>query len=469
MGRKSRRTRRKRKSNSILTTILAVFISPASTACLPVADTGVPPAQETPVPTAEDPHNPYTNADYAAALRSASVKLRGRLPSQEDTSLVRSQGRTAYESLIDDYVDSDAFIHEMHALVSRSLGMGDDTADAGGVLVTTDAPADLAAYLIDSGLPWTELLSADYCIVSSIDATGAMQFSETACTNGTPANMRAGVLTLHAFLYVYGQSNTFNFQRTSVMQQFFNCGIYPVGDSPLVRSNSTPGGDPAQDEADPPRVHTKYQGAMMNEDGTEIACAACHSALLSRRNAFAKFDRNGFYDASRTVLDVEQPADNEGKCYVTPPGFSSGTLTPCSAVTSVEDALAQPGGCCFDPAFTDVNAADNAMCGVPNEPCTGVYLGETFSSPAELAQLILDEDLTGSAFHTCQTRRFVDYAIGDNTGSISVSAGVGDLPGQVDADVLEKYRSFFAHEGWDVRELMRALFKGDEFLTSQQL
>lgn len=459
--------KRKRKPKSILTTLLAMLVSPATTGCLPVADTGVPPAEETAVPTAEAPQNPYSHDDYAAALRSASVKLRGRLPSQEDTSLVRTQGRTAYESLIDSYVDSDAFIHEMHALVSRSLGMGDDTADAGGVLVNTDAPADLASYVIDTDKPWTEILTAEYCITSMIDSGGAMVFAQTPCTNGTPPLERAGILTLHSFLYVYGQANTFNFQRTSVAQQFLNCGIYPVSDAPLVRSNSTPGQDPATDDADPPRVHVKYQGEMMNDDGTTIACAACHSALLSRRNAFTRFDRNGFYDPLRTVADVEDPAENEGKCYVVPDGFALDDLTPCNSVGSLAEALAQPGGCCFDPMFTDPNAADNLMCGEP-DGCMGWYAGETFHGTRELAQLILDEELTDSAFYKCQTRRFVDYVIGDNTGAISVSAGVGDSPGVVDPNVIEKYRSFFAREGWNVRELMRALFKGDEFLKSQQ-
>ena len=96
-------------------------------------------------------------------------------------------------------------------------------------------------------------------------------------------------------------------------------------------------------------------------------------------------------------------------------------------------------------------------------------MGEAFAGAHGFADLILDENVNNAAFGKCQTRRFVDYAVGDNTGSISVSAGVGDLPAPVDTPVIEKYRSFFAHEGWDVRELMRALFKGDEFLSSQQL
>lgn len=433
------------------------------------ADTGDP--EPTVQQTPEQATNPFTNEDYAVALRSAAVKLTGSLPEGTDVQDVLDEGRPAYEALIDQYVDSPQLVVQMRDFVARTIGLGaeevtvPDPVTGDDVVIDLDGPSDLAAFVIATDRPWTEILTADYCVSASYDAeTHTVLFDDTMECANVPQTQRAGMFSQQAFLYAYGQTATHNFQRTSVLEQFVGCGIYPVGDFPLERNNAPLDALPADDPSLPRRIHTKYQGTMVGDGGNTVTCALCHSALLARRTAFTKFDRNGFYDASRTIEDVELPEDNANKCYVVPFGTTAADLTPCSASY---DPAGDTYGCCYDPEFTDPNSFENLDCYDPGEPCTGNYLGASFSSLREYAQLHLDGSLNRDGFYDCQTRRFYDFAIGSNTGSMSISAAVGDLPAAIDGDTLEKYGSLFAHEDYNVRELLRALFKGDEYLHSQ--
>ena len=67
-----------------------------------------------PVPTVSPtPANPFSNADYGNALRSASMKLLGQLPTAEQTSDVLDNGRLAYQATIDEFLASREFIDHM--------------------------------------------------------------------------------------------------------------------------------------------------------------------------------------------------------------------------------------------------------------------------------------------------------------------------------------------------------------------
>lgn len=444
---------------TLKTLTLPAILLMLSAACT-VAQTGDPNAA-TPEATAEAPHDVYSNETYAAALRSASFKLRGELPQSWETHWVLTEGRTAYESRIDAYLTSPQLAPTLRTWFRSQYGLGDgmvtvvDPVSAANVNVNLDGPANLATYLVVNDLPWTGILDADYCVDNAL--------SPVACTGNTPANERAGILSDQAFLRMYGKSEAFNFQRVSMTEQLTSCSIYPVADSPLTRRNDDAAATPADDPAVPPRIHAKYQGAMQGDEGSEIACHACHSALISRRAAFAKFDVDGFYDVSRTISDVENPTDNGDKCYVVPPGLTVGDLKTCDDVTF--DPLTD--GCCYDATFTDPNASDNDTCSTPGAPCTGTYKNVAFSGLAELGDLILDPAVNGGAFYDCQVTRFHNFALGIANGELGLQASSGAAPARPDADVLTKYRSLFEHDNYNVRELLRALFTGDEFLSSQ--
>ena len=94
--------------------------------------------------------------------------------------------------------------------------------------------------------------------------------------------------------------------------------------------------------------------------------------------------------------------------------------------------------------------------------------GTVFAGPREFGEILLDRELSYDIFYDCQTTRFYNFALGYSQGVVGLQAGGGVAPDPVEADTIEKYRSGFEHTDWNVRELLRTLFYGDEFLMSQQ-
>jgi hypothetical protein len=213
------------------------------------------------------------------------------------------------------------------------------------------------------------------------------------------------------------------------------------------------------DPAVPARVHKKYQGAMENDGGASVPCATCHSALLTRRPAFTRLDPNGFYQPDRSLAEVE--LEEEGVCYVLPPGRTADSLPSCDTFQPGDDV------CCFSEDATDVNAWEQQSCLPGEAACEGRYEGETFRGPREYAELLLDQELD-TTFYECQTKRFYAFALGEEPGTVALAANQGTFP-QVSPAIVKKYQSTFAHESWNARALLRALFLGDEFLRAQKM
>lgn len=446
-----------RKQNVIWLSAV-VFIAAVSLGCKP-KEVEHPPLTDT--PNVEDPVNPYTNDDYAAALRSASLKIRGQLPPAADTQEVLAEGRLAYEAKIDEYVESPEFVEYMHNNFKDWFGLGGqfvpvtDPYTGGQIVLNTSEPSNLAAYVLKYDLPWGEVFSADYCVDDNLNVMND-------CTGGLPQDQRAGILTSQPLLRLYGKPEAFNFQRTSIAHQLMACEVYPDGGTPLVRTNAAAGTLPADNPADPPRIHAKYQGSLQGDDG-EVFCATCHSSLLARRPAFNKFDIEGFYRPEFTILDIETPVENGDKCFIVPPGLTPADLKTC------EDPTFDPqlDFCCYDEGFTDPNSSDAQWCADSDSDCLGKYANAQFSGPAEYVSLVMDESYSATKFYDCQTQRWFNYALGYFNGVLGLQAGGGAPPQYVGYYTVEKYRSTFARENYNARELLRALFKGDEFLSTQ--
>jgi hypothetical protein len=130
--------------------------------------------------------------------------------------------------------------------------------------------------------------------------------------------------------------------------------------------------------------------------------------------------------------------------------------------------MASNGGCCVDPLFTDMSAEDVVLCNDRNSPwCSFEYHGQLIETPRDYAMGILDSSLNNDAFYKCQTRRFYSFVVGSEQGEIGLQASNGVLPDDPGTVTVEKYRSSFEHSEWSVLELLRQLFKGDEFLCAQ--
>lgn len=465
---------------------LAVFIA---TGCK-AANTGEAPVPTT--PDVEDPINPYTAEDYAKALRTASLKLRGELPpvSQTTQILDAKEPRLEYEALIDQYMDP-----AQNPLLGESLRqhfreaflMGGKTENVNhlGVnhTVNFDEVPNLATYLILNDLPWSEILTAEYCVDNN--------FQQIACDTNSP--VLAGVLTHPAFLRTYGKACALNYQRISAVHQLFECNIYPdaQGSNYLARSNTganepenVPAAqDPGSDTGSPPRIHKKYQGFMA---GSGQTCYTCHKNNFDRQ-IFAKYvtdDVNfanvasGFFEPTWTMLEIDSPHQNAGKCYDIPQGFTyAGAGVPdgggsqvydCDQYAALDDILNSNAGCCFDELTTDPFAEDTLTCMDPaSEWCMTDYKGVKITNPDEYADALLDPSLNDDSFAKCQTRRLYTWVIGADQGEIGLQAANGRLPYNPGNGVIEKYRSSFEHSGWNAREVLTSMFKGDEFLSTQ--
>lgn len=460
--------------------------------CKP-ADTGSDPGpQESPTPA--DPQNPYTAEDYAKALRTASIKLRGQLPSVDETQRIldAKEPRLEYESLIDEFLDpasNPALGDSIVDHFKQVFLVGDTTENVThlGVNYTVNHNAlpNLATHLILNDKSWKEILTAEYYV----DDNFQMQ-TDVATYSNSP--VLAGALTDPAYLRKFGNSAALNYQRASITHQLFECGIYPNGTYTwLARTNSSASDpsiinaedDPGSTTGGDPRVHKKYAGVMEG-----VTCHTCHNNNAMRQvwakyvtdedpdNGFGNV-ASGFYEPTWTMLEVETPVQNTGKCYAIPAGFTympgvpdagGNNIYDCDQYADVNQAMASNGGCCFDPITTDMNAEDNIQCMDPNsEWCYAEYHGIGLQNPRDYALAILNPDNNNDAFAKCQTRRFYTWVVGTDQGELGLNAANGVLPENPGDGTIEKYRSAFEHSGWNGRELLSIMFKGDEFLSSQ--
>ncbi|HVO29440.1 MAG TPA: hypothetical protein VMV18_01835, partial [bacterium] len=215
-------------------------------------------------------------------------------------------------------------------------------------------------------------------------------------------------------------------------------------------NNNGTAADPTDDFADPslgvfahdpgitampnsPRVSKKYQSKLAGAAGQ--ACADCHGSINARRPIMIPYDENGIYDNTRTISSVESPANNGTKDYC-------GLVTPNDATDDI-----------------DPEAADCANGGLP----AGQYFGTPVSTLKDYGAALMSQP----RFYDCATTRIYDFVLGKSQGELGLQAAGGTPPSPVDPSILSKYRLVYQGSNWNTRELMRNLFKGDEFLTSQ--
>ncbi len=424
-----------------------------------VLDTSVEKPNATPTPS---PTPQFSNETYASALRVASLRLRGRLPTAADTANVTENGQTAYDAIVDRYLDrtqNPDLVPQLKAFYSSIFLM------AGTVNgIDYDAPVNLATYLVVNERPVTEILSAEYCV------DGAM--NQATCVDGAPDGQRAGVIGQKGFLAKFGQADTVNMRRVSVVHQLFACGIYPDGkdtNPSLVRTNvaqtlwppnpdlnNVP--DPslvpyADDPASPPRLAKKYQTKLPGDSGAE--CSMCHSSLNARRPVFTPYDVDGVYDATRTIAN--NPGDgNEGKMVESPD--VNGNQDYCGVLGDTDGA----DGDANDDM--DPNAADCVNGGKP--PAN--YLGLEMATLKDFGAAIMNRTVSGERFYECMATRHYNFVLGKSQGVLGLQAAGGTTPSTVASSILSKYKQVYEVSDWNSLALLRAVFKGEEFLSSQQ-
>lgn len=419
------------------------------------ADTAPPPPAGTPTPT---PDPVYSNETYAQALKTVSLRLRGVTPPIAHTQDVLTNGRSAYLDYVDQYLDPVANENLARTLRDfyRAMFLMGGNIDG----IDYDQVPNLAAHLVVNDKPVTEMLTAEYCV-------GPDLLPLPDCTDGAPAGQRAGVISNKAFLEKFGQADTVNMRRISVVHQIFSCGIYPdplENPPPLVRTNTpesawpindngTPD-DPNDDFPDPqlapfvddpagpsPRIHKKYQTKLPSASGAR--CHDCHGLLNARRPVFTFYDTEGVYDPSRSI---GLSTTNDGEDNVEAPSVN-GSQDYCSVITPETD--------------DDMDNANAWECSMQNPPA--FYRGQQVNNLKEFGAAILSHD----RFYECMTTRHYNYALGKSQGDLSMQAAGGFGPPAPAPGTHAKFLGVYETSGWNTRELWRNIFQSTEFLSSQ--
>jgi hypothetical protein len=232
-------------------------------------------------------------ADYGAALRTASLRLRGTLPTLREVRYVASADvpRRAYEQLLDGMLEDDRFEQRMIELYRDTFRMG------GGAM---DSAPVFAARLLAEDRDFTEIFTATRGTCPSYDAASG-EFRDGDCDNGVPVH--AGVLT-HPGVMQQFYSNL-AFRRVRWVQEVFACAPFPAerGGTPTDVGGPAPYLAPWPFES----ISGATSGGRVDfHDVSSVICANCHATMNHIAPLFARFDEMGRLQAD---VQVRLPID----------------------------------------------------------------------------------------------------------------------------------------------------------------
>ena len=487
--------------------LLLGTLCPLSIGCQVVDTLGDTRVAPTPAPT------PYSSETLAAGLRAASLKLRGVLPSGSEITEVRAGGKPVYDARIDEWLDpaqNAELIPQLKVFYRKMFLMGgviSDDVDApdpdpySASNTNYDLPSDLAAWLFVNGKPVTELVTSDACIgddLSQLPEAVAQVACEGAPKNAAQGNHRAGVIGMRPFLRKYGQANTLNLRRTSLVHQIFACEIYPDTQDPYplartndvthestdnsdaalgsmnwpINDNLTPSildddfadpqlGNFANDPSMPERISKKYQSAKGG-----IACGSCHGKLNLRRTIFTPYTPQGIWSDTRSMANTRDPVSGSVDDNVESPAQINGK-DYCGALGDTEPDVDGNFGAGNGNALDDDIDPGAFEC-KENGRGPARYHGVEARTLREYAALLVDENLTGGRFQTCMTTRHMNFVLGRSQGVLGMGANGGSGPTPLPAQTREKFETVYRSVNWDTRELVRRALKSSEFLSTQQ-
>lgn len=259
--------------------------------------------------------------DYGEALRTASLKLMGTLPTLEQIyeldDTPEDQQAAKYEELIDEMLSSPRFSMRMIEYWRNVFKMQGDGTMAGHP--TRESAPTFAAQLVVENRSFQELLLATSGTCPTYDAQ-SNTFTAGECSNTTPQDPGAipvtvaGVLTdpgIHS-LYV----GNLAFRRNRFYHEVFLCrdGNAPGGAEPTDMPNLD---DPCAEVKAPgnytsPWPMSSIAGECNNapvnfhEYNTTVVCANCHATWNHRAPLFGNFDEFGeYFDSPQVPVPVE--------------------------------------------------------------------------------------------------------------------------------------------------------------------
>lgn len=290
--------------------------------------------------------------DYALALRTAALKLNGRLPTMDEQAKLKAaiakgandgsadDPGAVYRGLIQGYIAAPAFAGQMMSFWRNQLRMGVFTISGGfqGSLAQAMArqvdlesgPALMARLTVEGKDLTTAFTQAtNNCPTFTAPATftdgncfvaGVNLASPPAKPGSNVAEgQQAGILTNPGFMAHY--YSNFAFRRARVIQEIFGCTPMPseftdkpeiVG--PYVYASPWPRDGIPNDNKAPTLQARRYAGTAPATPNNKyvsfnIDCQTCHNTLNHRAALFAVFDAVGFSSGDMTKMMVSSPVE----------------------------------------------------------------------------------------------------------------------------------------------------------------
>jgi hypothetical protein len=234
--------------------------------------------------------------DYNAALRIASLRLTGDLPTMTEILQVANAPdlpakKVAYEALVTDYMNRPAFARQMFFFWRDTLKMG-ETAEM------DFAPA-YAAQVSVQNLDYRSLFTATSGTCPTVDLT-AGTFAAADCTYAGP---KAGILTDKGAMKQY--FGNFAFRRVKWIEETFDCLKFPVELDGAPQEVGAP--SPYAGAWPFTSISGTANGGRVNFlDVSSVICANCHQTLNHIAPLFAYYDAMGAY---QTAIAVPTPLD----------------------------------------------------------------------------------------------------------------------------------------------------------------
>lgn len=251
----------------------------------PVDDTSDGPESD---PTIPDAQLPELSAEHALFyMRTIAPMLVSRPLTVDEIAALEEEREAAIPDILSAWVDEPAFAGSARYMMEDKLRASGDRDG-----IDFDAPGRLVEHVVSNDLPFSQIITADYCIDPD--------FEQAECDSGAP--YAAGVMTTRAFLA--GNASRFNLGRASRMLGVFACRHYPMEDSiqprlpkevltPMFRALT----------ADEQTVE-EAKNAFGNGNG----CYTCHGQFAPHSQFFVKFDEDG-----RWVQDATGAQDPDGE------------------------------------------------------------------------------------------------------------------------------------------------------------
>jgi hypothetical protein len=236
--------------------------------------------------------------NYGEALRTASLKLLGGLPTLAQVKQMAAvtdatSQQTLYASFLDQFLADPRFASKMIQYFRDTFKTGQQGTPPAGQ-PSFDTAATFAAEVVVTDQPYTALFTAasGTCPTYSDGA-----FTPADCNNGAPT---AGVLTDPGLMSQYYAD--LSFRRIRFIQETFVCSKFPAEYAP----EGTPmGAGTYTSPWDFDSIAGGSSAAINFQDTSAIICANCHTTLNHIAPLFGHFDTKGMYNA--TAFEVTVP------------------------------------------------------------------------------------------------------------------------------------------------------------------